>query len=136
MKLPGNFGLGIDFSGNHLMWRPGCGRSNVWISDVRSCASQGPDRIFLFLPCAREATVDPVRRALFSGGPDFIYVRTAGPHKKGGRVALPPFPFRPVGVTAALLRRPGGPPAPAVPGRLPGAVKPRRVVSCDEWVVL
>ncbi|MBW6503124.1 DUF429 domain-containing protein [bacterium] len=27
--------LGIDFSGNHLMWRPGCGRSNVWISDVR-----------------------------------------------------------------------------------------------------
>jgi hypothetical protein len=27
--------LGIDFSGNHLMWRPGCGRSNVWISDIR-----------------------------------------------------------------------------------------------------
>ena len=27
--------LGIDFSGNHLMWRPGCGRSNVWISEVR-----------------------------------------------------------------------------------------------------
>lgn len=27
--------LGIDFSGNHLMWRPGCGRSNVWISKVR-----------------------------------------------------------------------------------------------------
>jgi len=27
--------LGIDFSGNHLMWRPGCGRSNVWIADVR-----------------------------------------------------------------------------------------------------
>jgi len=27
--------LGIDFSGNHLMWRPGCSRSNVWISDVR-----------------------------------------------------------------------------------------------------
>lgn len=26
--------FGIDFSGNHLMWRPGCGRSNVWISDV------------------------------------------------------------------------------------------------------
>ena len=27
--------LGIDFSGNHLMWRPSCGRSNLWISDVR-----------------------------------------------------------------------------------------------------
>jgi hypothetical protein len=27
--------LGIDFSGNHQMWRPGCGRSNVWIADVR-----------------------------------------------------------------------------------------------------
>jgi len=27
--------LGIDFSGNHLMWRPGCGQRNVWISDVR-----------------------------------------------------------------------------------------------------
>jgi hypothetical protein len=27
--------LGIDFSGNHHMWRPGCGRSNVWIADVR-----------------------------------------------------------------------------------------------------
>ncbi len=27
--------FGIDFSGNHLMWRPGCTRSNVWVSDVR-----------------------------------------------------------------------------------------------------
>ena len=27
--------LGIDFCGNHLMWPPGCGRSNVWNSDVR-----------------------------------------------------------------------------------------------------
>jgi len=27
--------LGIDFSGNHLMWRAGCTRSNVWIADVR-----------------------------------------------------------------------------------------------------
>jgi len=27
--------LGIDFSGNHRMWRPGCSRSNVWIADVR-----------------------------------------------------------------------------------------------------
>lgn len=27
--------LGIDFCGNHLMWRPGCGRSNVLISAVR-----------------------------------------------------------------------------------------------------
>jgi hypothetical protein len=27
--------LGIDFSGNHLMWRPACSRSNVWIADVR-----------------------------------------------------------------------------------------------------
>jgi hypothetical protein len=26
--------LGIDFSGNELMWRPGCRRSNVWIADV------------------------------------------------------------------------------------------------------
>lgn len=27
--------FGIDFGGNHLMWRPGCRRSNVWISDVK-----------------------------------------------------------------------------------------------------
>jgi hypothetical protein len=27
--------LGIDFSGNHLMWRHDCDRSNIWISDVR-----------------------------------------------------------------------------------------------------
>lgn len=27
--------IGIDFSGNHLMWRPGCTRSNVRIADVR-----------------------------------------------------------------------------------------------------
>lgn len=27
--------LGIDFSGNHIKWRPGCGTSNVWIADVR-----------------------------------------------------------------------------------------------------
>ncbi|MDO8739167.1 DUF429 domain-containing protein [Candidatus Deferrimicrobium sp.] len=27
--------LGIDFSGNHHMWRPGCRRSNVWVSEVR-----------------------------------------------------------------------------------------------------
>lgn len=26
--------IGIDFSGNHRMWSPGCGRSNVWISVV------------------------------------------------------------------------------------------------------
>ena len=26
--------LGIDFSGDHLMWRPRCGRSNVWIARV------------------------------------------------------------------------------------------------------
>ena len=26
--------LGIDFSGNHLMWRQGCTRSNVWIATV------------------------------------------------------------------------------------------------------
>jgi hypothetical protein len=26
--------LGIDFSGNHKMWSPGCGRSNVWIAEV------------------------------------------------------------------------------------------------------
>jgi hypothetical protein len=32
--------LGIDFSGNHLMWRPGCGRGNVWISDVRKTGEQ------------------------------------------------------------------------------------------------
>jgi hypothetical protein len=27
--------LGIDFSGNHLKWRPRCTTSNVWIADVR-----------------------------------------------------------------------------------------------------
>jgi hypothetical protein len=27
--------LGIDFSGNALMWRQGCRRSNVWVADVR-----------------------------------------------------------------------------------------------------
>jgi hypothetical protein len=28
--------LGIDFSGNHLMWRPRVTRSNVWIAEVKS----------------------------------------------------------------------------------------------------
>jgi hypothetical protein len=28
--------LGIDFSGNHLQWRPRCRTSNVWIAEVRS----------------------------------------------------------------------------------------------------
>jgi len=28
--------LGIDFSGNAAMWRPGCGRSNVWIATVEA----------------------------------------------------------------------------------------------------
>jgi|SRR5205814_5479696 len=32
--------LGIDFSGNHLMWRPRCGRSNVWIADVHERKGQ------------------------------------------------------------------------------------------------
>jgi hypothetical protein len=27
--------FGIEFSGNHLKWRPGCATSNVWIADVR-----------------------------------------------------------------------------------------------------
>lgn len=36
--------LGIDFSGNHLKWRPGCKTSNVWVADVR----RGEDaRLFL-----------------------------------------------------------------------------------------
>lgn len=35
--------LGIDFSGNRLMWRPRCSRSNVWISDVR----KSDDRLVL-----------------------------------------------------------------------------------------
>jgi len=26
--------LGIDFSGNFRMWWAGCGRSNVWITEV------------------------------------------------------------------------------------------------------
>src|SRR3990172_1784180 len=26
--------LGIDFSGNHLMWRTGCSTSNVWIAEI------------------------------------------------------------------------------------------------------
>ncbi len=30
--------LGVDFSGNHLKWRPGCTTSNVWVADVRSDA--------------------------------------------------------------------------------------------------
>jgi len=28
--------LGIDFSGNHLMWRNGCTRSNVWIAELHA----------------------------------------------------------------------------------------------------
>jgi hypothetical protein len=27
---------GIDFSGNHKMWTPGCGRSNVWIATAKT----------------------------------------------------------------------------------------------------
>ena len=33
--------VGIDFSGNHRMWSPGCGKSNVWIAEVR-CSSPRP----------------------------------------------------------------------------------------------
>lgn len=33
--MPEDRWLGIDFSGNHLRWRPGCGTSNVWVADVR-----------------------------------------------------------------------------------------------------
>lgn len=28
--------LGIDFSGNHDMWGPGCSKSNVWIAEVQA----------------------------------------------------------------------------------------------------
>jgi hypothetical protein len=33
--------VGIDFSGDHLMWSAGCGRSNVWIAEVE-CGSSSP----------------------------------------------------------------------------------------------
>jgi hypothetical protein len=36
--------LGIDFSGNHLMWRPACTTSNVWLADVRA----GPRHLELY----------------------------------------------------------------------------------------
>jgi len=32
--VPKGHWLGIDFSGNHLKWRPRCTTSNVWIADV------------------------------------------------------------------------------------------------------
>ncbi len=32
--------IGIDFSGNYRMWTPGCGRSNVWIAEVRRTGSR------------------------------------------------------------------------------------------------
>ena len=32
--------LGIDFSGNFKMWKPGCRRSNVWIADIRKSPRQ------------------------------------------------------------------------------------------------
>jgi hypothetical protein len=32
--------IGIDFSGNHLMWRPRCRRSNVWIARVNDASGR------------------------------------------------------------------------------------------------
>lgn len=32
--------VGIDFSGDHRMWSPGCGRSNIWISVVLADGEQ------------------------------------------------------------------------------------------------
>ena len=34
--------VGIDFSGNHAMWSPGCRRTNVWVA---SGALKGPDAV-------------------------------------------------------------------------------------------
>jgi hypothetical protein len=37
--------LGIDFSGNHLKWRPNCTTSNVWVADVRRWDDEGSHRL-------------------------------------------------------------------------------------------
>ena len=36
---------GIDFSGNHRMWTPGCGRSNVWIATAKTGLGVGVMRL-------------------------------------------------------------------------------------------
>jgi hypothetical protein len=46
--------LGIDFSGNHAKWRPGCTTSNVWIAELRpGRAGALAARAALAAPCAR-----------------------------------------------------------------------------------
>lgn len=39
--------LGVDFSGNHLSWRPRCTRSNVWICRLETEGNSGPQVIEL-----------------------------------------------------------------------------------------
>jgi hypothetical protein len=50
--------LGIDFSGNHAMWSPRCGRTNVWVARG---ASTGSD--------VAVESLDPVQSLSFSGHP-------------------------------------------------------------------
>jgi Protein of unknown function (DUF429) len=63
--------LGIDFSGNHLMWRSCCARSNVWIADVRKI---GERLVLKHLMRVQELTSDehPLERlAALLGEGDF-----------------------------------------------------------------
>lgn len=90
--------VGIDFSGNHLEWRPRCGTSNVWIADVRRA------RAGLHLHDVRR-----VQQLAGSGDPfsRLAALLAAGGYQAAGIDApfsLPDRYVRRVGGHAALLR--------------------------------
>lgn len=101
--------LGIDFSGNHLTWRAGCTKSNVWIADVRRDA----EGLYLH-------TVERVQRIPGVGDP---FDRLSALLAEGSYVAAGidapfsvPDPFvRSVGGHARLLKVVGEPTTPGRP---------------------
>ncbi len=132
--------LGIDFSGNHLMWRQGCTTSNVWIADLRR--RQGG----LHLDDLRRVQQLPgagspfARLAALLRSGDYLaagidapfsvpsaFVPAAGHLALLGVVGAASPPGRPFPSGDAFVRLVAGRPAPLTPP------KPLRVVE-DSWV--
>jgi len=114
--------LGIDFSGNHLMWRPGCTGSNVWIADVR----RGHDGPCLF-------DVRRVQQLPGAGDPfDRLVALVERPDYEAAGIdapfSVPDVFVRRAGGHAALVDLVGARPAPGRPF-LPGADMVRLVAG-------
>jgi hypothetical protein len=100
--MSGQRWLGIDFSGNHLKWRPRCTTSNVWISDVRR------DDAGLRLHDVRRVQQLPGSGAPFNR---LAALLTAGEYEAAGIDApfsVPEVFVRRVGGHAALVKLVGG----------------------------